>query len=636
VPRSPFYKPAKDIIVPPARKLRPEEAMAKIVRDLQRGRSIQEACAAAGKSLKSYEYYRKTRPEFANECDIIRAARKQGRDPSSEDLARDFPDFCERYLGHQVFWHQLQWVDLLEGREPRNLHPSQTYEKGQPNYLLINTPPEHAKSTSLTVDYVTYRICRNPNDSIMIISKTQTRAKEFLYAIKYRLTNPRYKKLQMAYSPAGLFKGSHGDDSPWQSDKIYLGHRDSSEKDPTVQAIGLGGQVYGARNNLIIVDDAVVSSNAHQFEQQISWLQREVITRPGPGGKVLVIGTRIDLIDLYRELRNGDRYPTGVSPWTYLAQPAVLDFAEDPKDWRTLWPRSDSPWPGLDDERGEDGLYPRWDGYYLSRRRSVLDTKTWALVYMQQEVAENSVFQPAKVRASVNGQRKPGIMYAGAVGHRERGMDGLYVICSMDPAMVGDTGCLVYAVDRATHRRYVLDVRVCTTPSPTWIREVIKELTDTYGANEWRIEKNAFQLFLVQDPEIQTFLATRGVKIVPHFTGSNKWDSSYGVASLSSLFEPVGDQQKALIELPSPKQSEAVKHLIEQLILWQPETKGKTDLVMALWFAEIAAREILGSSRWGSDHMRNPHLTRGAKRTRTVVNLAEYREAFETGAANYL
>ena len=95
MPRSPFYKPAKDIIVPPVRKLRPEEAMAKIVRDLQRGRSIQEACAAAGKSLKSYEYYRKTRPEFANECDIIRAARKQGRDPSSEDLARDFPDFCE-------------------------------------------------------------------------------------------------------------------------------------------------------------------------------------------------------------------------------------------------------------------------------------------------------------------------------------------------------------------------------------------------------------------------------------------------------------------------------------------------------------------------------------------------------------
>jgi hypothetical protein len=603
---------------------------------LQKGRSVEEACASAGKSLRAYEYYRKTRPEFANDCDIIRAARKSGRDPSSEDLALDFPDFCERFLGHQVFWHQLQWVDLLEGREPRNLHSAEVYEKGQPNYILINTPPEHAKSTTLTVDYVTYRLCRDPNIKIMIISKTQARAKEFLYAIKYRLTNPRYKKLQMAYSPAGVFKAPPGEDSPWQSDKIYLGNRDSPEKDPSVQALGLGGQVYGSRSDLILVDDAIVGSNAHQYEQQIKWLQQEVITRPGPTGKVLVIGTRIDLIDLYRELRNPDRYPTGTSPWTYLAQPAVLSFADDPEEWRTLWPRSDSPWQGSEDAKGEDGLYPRWNGYYLSRRRNVLDTKTWALTYMQHEVAEDSVFLPAKVRAAVQGMRKPGLMYAGAVGHRERGMDGLHVICSMDPAMVGDTGVIVYGVDRVTHRRWVLDVRVCTTPSPTWIREVIKELTDQYGASEWRIEKNAFQLFLVQDPEITSFLASRGVKIVPHFTGNNKWDSDFGVASLASLFEPVGEEQKALIELPSPKQSEAAKQLIEQLILWQPATKGKQDLVMALWFAEIGARELLGASRWSTDHMRNPHLTRRDKRRQTVINLAEYREAFEAGYANYL
>lgn len=636
MPRSPHYEPKASQVRYTGRKLRPEDAMEKILKELQHGRSVEEACASAGKSLQSYAYYRKTRPEFANHCDIIRAARKGGLPADSTELARDFPDFCERYLGHQVFWHQLQWVDMLEGREPRNLHPAQTYEKGIPNYLLINTPPEHAKSTTLTVDYVTYRICRNPNDSIMIISKTLARAQEFLYAIKYRLTNPKYKKLQMAYAPGGLFKAPPGEDSPWQANRIYLGHRESSEKDPTVQVLGLGGQVYGSRNNLVLLDDVIVSSNAHQFESQISWLQREVITRPGPTGKVMVVGTRIDLIDLYRELRNGDRYPNGSSPWTYLSQPAVLEFAEDPKDWRTLWPRSDVPWLGSDDEKGEDGLYPRWDGKYLHKRRSVLDTKSWALVYQQEEVAEDSVFQPVKVRGAVEGRRKPGPMYEGAWGHRARGMDGLYVVAGLDPAMVGDTGVLVYGVDRASHRRWVLDVKVHTAPSPSWIRETIKALTDLYHISEWRIEKNAFQLYLVQDPEITTFLASRGSKIVPHFTGSNKFDTNFGVASMASLFEPTGEDGKALIELPSPKQSEATKMLIEQLILWQPDTKGKTDMVMALWFAELAAREILGGSRWGQDHMRNPHVTRGAKRTRTVVNLADYRESFETGLANYL
>jgi hypothetical protein len=36
---------------------------------------------------------------------------------------------------------------------------------------------------------------------------------------------------------------------------IYLGTgRDSGEKDPTVQALGFGSQIYGARADLIIVE----------------------------------------------------------------------------------------------------------------------------------------------------------------------------------------------------------------------------------------------------------------------------------------------------------------------------------------------------------------------------------------------
>ena len=30
--------------------------------------------------------------------------------------------------------------------------------------------------------------------------------------------------------------------------------------------------------------------------------------------------------------------------------PAVLEFAEDQKDWKTLWPKSDRPWQGSDEE----------------------------------------------------------------------------------------------------------------------------------------------------------------------------------------------------------------------------------------------------------------------------------------------
>jgi hypothetical protein len=74
--------------------------------------------------------------------------------------------------------------------------------------------------------------------------------------------------------------------------------------------------------------------------------------------------------------------------------------------------------------------------------------------------------------------------------------------------------------------------------------------------------------------------------------------------------------------LPSD-QTENVKALIEQLITWTPTTKGKTDMVMALWFCEIRAREMLNYGKYATHHMKNPFLSRQEMGKRTVINLEE-------------
>lgn len=528
-----------------------------------------------------------------------------------------FEEFSERFLGHPLYRHQLQWLDILEGRTPRDLHPAQTYEAGDPNFILLNTPPEHGKSTTISVNYITYKVVTDPNVRIILVSKTDTRAKEFLYAVKQRLTHPRYRLLQEALGPAGGWKA---DATVWASDRIYLGsERDSGEKDPTIQAIGIGGQIYGARSDLIVLDDTIVLSNAHQFETQARWLQQEVVTRLGPVGKLLIVGTRVDAQDLYRALREPERYPSGSSPWTYLSQPAVLSYGDTPRDWVTLWPRAAAAWSAAE-VRGKDGLFPRWDGANLYRRRGMLNPRTWALAYMQQSVEEDAIFDAMKVRSCVNGMRQPGLMSKGAPGHREHGMDGLYVIGSMDPAMVGDTGVVVLGVDRHTKKRHLLDAKLKTSATPSWIRSTIKELTEKYGIAEWRIEKNAFQQYLTTDPEITHWLASQGVRLHEHHTGRNKLDVGFGVASMASIFD------YGLIELPSTHLSEAVKQLVEQLIVWSPETKSKTDMVMALWFAELRAREICQASAFDEDggtrmFAPNRFLSRRQRRNQQVVNL---------------
>jgi hypothetical protein len=66
------------------------------------------------------------------------------------------------------------------------------------------------------------------------------------------------------------------------------------------------------------------------------------------------------------------------------------------------------PWEGENVEPDEDGDFPRWDGPHLKRLQDQYPAQTWALVFMQQEVSEDSVFHPKCVMASVQGNRRAG------------------------------------------------------------------------------------------------------------------------------------------------------------------------------------------------------------------------------------
>ena len=590
------------------------------------GMTIDAACASAGKSGKTYEYYRRTDKIFADKIDRTRLGLKDKQFQGGDVHDIDFVEFRQRFLHSRTFDHQKNIVDVIEGREPGWLHSSMKFEKGVANNrILVNVPPNHAKSMTITVDYVTWQVARNPNFRVLIVSQTQRLAADFLYAIKQRLTHPVYEDLQSAYA-AGV--GFNSKTASWQATRVTFGDelRESSEKDPNIEAVGIGGQIYGKRADMIIVDDAVTLSNANDFERQIKWLTQDVRSRLNPTGKLIIIGTRVASVDLYRELRSEDRYPGGLVPWTYLAMPALLEVNEDPDKWITLWPKSDAPFDGQEaSEQDEEGLYPRWSGRNLYNERQAMDSSTWALIYQQQDISENAAFDPVCVRGSIDGMRKSGRLEAGYPGH-PKDLNGFSFICGLDPAMVGDTAAICYAIDRATNKRYIVDAIKITGPSPAQIRELIFNWTSLYGPSEWIVEKNAFQAFLTQDEGIRQHLASRGVILREHHTGSNKWDSGFGVASMSTLFGTKQTDGKHhrdnLIHLPSD-QTENVKALIEQLITWTPTTKGKTDLVMALWFCEIRAREMLNYGQYATHHLKNPFLTRAEQSKRIVVNIDE-------------
>ena len=597
-----------------------------ILSGVAEGLTIEAATAASGKSYKTYEYYRRTDKVFADKMDRTRLGLKDKNFASSDVHDIDFAEFRQKYLHSRTFPHQQNLIDVIEGREPSWLHPSMKYEPGlASNRILVNIPPNHAKSMTVTIDYVTWQVCQNPNFRVLIVSQTQQLAADFLYAIKQRLTHPNYEALQQAYA-AGV--GFNSKTASWQATRVTFGDelRESSEKDPNIEAVGIGGQIYGKRADMIIVDDAVTLKNANEFEKQIRWLTQDVRSRLNPTGKLIIIGTRVTAIDLYKELRSEDRYPGGLVPWKYLAMPALLETHEDPDKWVTLWPASDAPFDGqMESDLNEDGLYPRWNGRNLYNERQAMDASTWALVYQQQDISDDAIFDPVCVRGSIDGMRKAGRLVPGHPGH-PRDLSGFSIICGLDPAMVGDTAVVCYAIDRTSHKRYIVDAIKITRPTPAAIRQIIFDWTALYQPTEWIVEKNAFQSFLTQDEGIRQNLASRGVLLREHHTGSNKWDSGFGVASMSTLFGTKQFDGKHhrdnLIHLPSD-QTENVKALIEQLITWSPTTKGKTDMVMALWFCEIRAREMLNQGMHKTHHMKNPFLSRAEIGKRTVINIDE-------------
>lgn len=600
-PEHPEFVAPKDRSKKNARtKADPAVLRKQVLGHIEEGLTIRSAMAKVGRSEETYKFWRRTVDGFAEAADKARA-RKMGTFVGPGWMP--FEEWRTKYLKMETFPHQRQWIDVLEGRDPAELHPSMTFVKGRDQRVMINTPPFHAKSTTITIDYVTYRICMDPNVRIIIISESRDMARKMLTAIKHRLTHHDYEKMHQDYGPAGGFKVGA---TQWTTDLIYVGNRSSSEKDPTVEVLGIGSQIYGARADLIIMDDCATlksSRTAGQTDKLMEFIDQDVSSRlDSKTGKLLLVGTRVGPNDVYRRLLKRD-HDKGKTVWTLLAQPAVLEYAEEDEDWETLWPFL-------------------WDGVALSIRRDEIDTTTWNLVYQQQQVDEDSVFPEEAVN---------GCMYFGHTGAlpeqvRPRGMDGLYIVAGLDPATAGHTGLVVLGVDRNTKMRWLLDVYNIKGMTPHRLRETLKLITSKFRVQEWRIEKNGLQQMISQDPEIRDIIHKGGGKVSEHHTGNNKWDPSFGVASLAPLF--LGALQmpkKNLIAIPNDSKHKGVKALVDQLIAWSPEGGGKTDLVMALWFAELGARKVLDVNTQQT-HLQNKWATRGQSARRRVIDLNAQQE----------
>jgi len=237
----------------------------------------------------------------------------------------------------------------------------------------------------------------------------------------------------------------------------------------------------------------------------------------------------------------------------------------------------------------------------------------WSRIYMQQQISDNNAFKYEAIKSCIDG-RSAGMIPDNEIAGRKGGMSGLYIVAGLDPAAGGFTAMVVLGVDVVTNKRYVIDISNKQDMQPDEIRNKIKEFTLKYSIREWRIENNAFQSYLANDIEIKQWLASNGCILTSHHTGNNKNDPDFGVMAMSALFEA------KLISIPSPRDNEEVKTFISQLISWEPKNKKiKTDIVMALWFTELRAQELVLKEYAGSAFRDTKYTTKRSRANRRIV-----------------
>jgi len=489
-----------------------------------------------------------------------------------------FDEFDRYYFGHWVcpdceVHHEDPEFHTTLKRELQAHHPR----------MVINVPPYHAKSTLVTVKHTIYQVVQDPNHRTLIISKSLPFAKTFLHSINELLTNPElYQDGKSLIEDWGPFK-PEGTSAVWNTERIYVAGRVSAEKDPTVQVVGVGGQVYGRRADTIKADDVADLKNQRNPElvqQMLQWFDQEVSNRIGKRGRLIWVGTRVHPGDIYSFLKMREGY--FVMQW-----PAVLSDADE----LTLWPE-------------------HFDYLSAQLKKGEMTERDWQLVYQNIDTPGlGASFTQEMLDAAKDEER--------VVGHYE---SDWRLIAGLDlaggNAGSGYTAGVLIGINLQTGKRYLVDAFNVKSMKAPQLKEQVLAWSEHYPIYEWRVENNGLQSQLVQyNEEIVRELALQGIRITPHNTSTNKWDEHFGVESMAPLCSA------GLLSIPWGNQPSrrTFQPLIEQLIVFPMGVV--TDLVMATWFADLGCRDLLKRAHLPLFDARRPVPSRIAKR-RVVIDFA--------------
>lgn len=390
-------------------------------------------------------------------------------------------------------WFHREWQNLLTENEK----------------LVIFSGVEQGKSVQTSVIRTLWELGRNSMGRGAIISDTATQASKWLMAVKSNIeSNERLHDVFPVLKRENF--------RSWRDDAIlYESSEPTTAKDFTVQAVGIGGALMGARLNWIILDDVLNLENTwteEQCQKVIEWYQTTVLTRALEGCRIWIIGNAWSPFDLMHWLeRQGEfkvvRYPAAIPK----------------EEWER---RSGGKFDGEFFNYGGDELIPLWPDQWTAERLLERERQLTPFRFRQLHMciaideARTPFTEDAIKKCKLRGMNLPyapddwdGPAFTGvdlATGQTRRHAYTVFFTIGLTPD--GDY--------------YVLDIR-----SGRWHASQIEEIaTDVYEKfnSIFIVESNAAQAFLIQFLQRDTTIPVRA-----YTTGRQKAHPEFGIESIA-------------------------------------------------------------------------------------------------------
>ncbi len=165
---------------------------------------------------------------------------------------------------------------------------------------LVLAPRDHGKSIILTVAYVIWRVIKNPNIRILIVSNSATAASKMMNGIK-----SHFESNKILRAIFGNYVGKQ-----WSNEAITVSKRTQvGLREPTISVVGVYGTIVSGHFDLIIPDDLCDFENTRtksQRDKLWNWLWMVLMPTletneidPSKDGSIHFIGTRYHDDDLY-------------------------------------------------------------------------------------------------------------------------------------------------------------------------------------------------------------------------------------------------------------------------------------------------------------------------------------------------